>query len=241
MYLPSKIKSKHIAVFLLFALLLILPFKNFVANLFIAFSAKRLIFPGKTSKIINELEKKNLALSLAIQKNQIINEENERLKKALSFKEDKKTDIVGTEIIFFNPSVWRRLVIINAGEDKNLKEGMYAVNADGYLIGRITDVKGKYSRLILIDDPEFTLPVFIGKDSLGMLKGGLDSVKVLYIDARDNVNVNDIIWFKMPFLSYPIYIGRIEKISEDNDGLFFDVDVSLFAKNPILDKIFVLR
>lgn len=241
MYLPSKIKSKYIALFLLFAFLCVFPFRSFIANILTSFSSQRLVGPEKTSKIIAELEKKNFILSLTLKKNQLIVQENERLKKALAFKEDKKINIIGTEVISFDPSIWRRLVIINAGKDKGLEEGMYAINNEGYLVGRITDVKERYSRLMLVDDPEFSLSVFIGNNSLGSLKGGLDFVKVLYIDARDNINLNDIVWFKIPFLSYPIYIGRIKKINENKDSLFFDVEVTLFAKNPTLGEIFIIK
>jgi len=241
LYPPSKITSKYIALFLLFALLLVLPFRSFIANLLVAFSSQRLIATQNSSKTIEELEKKNLILSLAIKKSQTVAEENENLRKALAFKEDKKIDIVGVEIASFDPSAWRRLAIINAGKDKGLRDGMFAVDSEGFLVGKIVEVKNNFARLMLVDDPEFSLAVYIGKDALGMLSGGLDAVKIQYIDMNDNVNLNDIVWFKMPLISYPIYIGRVRKINENKNGLFLDVEVKLFSQNPLLKKIFIIK
>jgi len=180
-------------------------------------------------------------LTLALKKNQTILEENEKLRKALAFKEDKKIDIVGVEVASFDPSAWRRIAIINAGKDKGLRDGMFAVDSEGFLVGRVIDVKNNFARLILVDDPEFSLAVYIGNDALGMLSGGLDAVKIQYIDMSDNVNLNDIAWFKMPLISYPIYIGRVRKINENKNGLFLDVEIKLFSQNPLLKKVFIIK
>ena len=241
MYPPSKITSKYIALFLLFALLLVFPFRSFIANLLVSFSNQRLIAAQNSSKTIEELEKKNLILSLALKKNQNLAEENEKLRKALAFKEDKNIALIGVEIASFDPSAWRRIAIINAGKDKGLREGMFAIDSDGFLVGRIVDVKNSFARLMLVDDPEFSVAVYIGKDALGLLSGGLDFIKTQYIDASDNVKLNDIVWFKVPLVSYPIYIGRVRKINENRNGLFLDVEVKLFNRNPLLKKVFILK
>lgn len=180
-------------------------------------------------------------LSLALKKNQTAASENEKLRKALAFKEDKKAEITGVEIVSFDPSAWRRLAIVNAGKDKGLKDGMFAVDSDGFLVGRLVDVKNSFSRLMLISDPEFSLAVYIGDDALGLLSGGLDFIKIQYIDISDNVKLNDIVWFKIPLLSYPVYVGRVRKINENKNGLFLDVDVKLFSQNPLLKKIFIIK
>jgi len=206
-----------------------------------SFSNQRLLLTQNSSKIIEELKKKNLILSLAIRKSQTVIEENEKLRKALAFKEDKKIEMTGVEIVSFNPSIWRRLAIINAGKDKGLREGMFAVDSDGFLVGKLIDVKNNFSRLMLIDDPEFSLAVYVGNDALGLLSGGLDVIKIQYIDISDNLKLNDIVWFKIPFISYPIYVGRVRKINENKNGLFLDVNVQLFSQNPLIKKIFIIK
>jgi rod shape-determining protein MreC len=180
-------------------------------------------------------------LSLELKKSKLLEDENNKLKKALEFKAEKHIDAVGAEIISFDPSSWRRVVLINAGKNKGIKEGMFAIDHNGYLVGRITLVKNDYSRLMLVDDPEFTLAVFVGNDAMGMLQGGLDSLRILYIDHFDKINLNDIVWFKMPLATYPFYIGRVEKINESKENLFFEVEVRPFSGNTILNKIFIIK
>jgi len=226
---------------LLFALLLALPFRSFIANVLMSFSSQRLALTQNSSKTIEELKKKNLILTLTLRKSQILADENEKLRKALAFKEDKKVEMTGVEIASFNPSTWRRLVIINTGKDKGLRPGLFAVDSDGFLVGKLVEVKNNFSRLMLVDDPEFSLPVYIGNDSLGLLSGGLDVVKIQYIDISDNVKLNDIVWFKTPLMSCPVYVGRVRKINENKNGLFLDVDVQLFSQNPLVKKIFIIK
>ncbi|MFA5271806.1 MAG: rod shape-determining protein MreC, partial [Candidatus Omnitrophota bacterium] len=129
----------------------------------------------------------------------------------------------------------------NAGKNNGLKVGMYAIDSNGYLVGRIISVKNSYSQLMLVDDPEFNLAVFIGNDALGMLAGRLDSLRILYIDHSDKVNLNDIVWFKIPLTTYPLYIGRITKINENKENLFFEVEVKPFNPNTLLNKIFIIK
>lgn len=241
MHPASKITSKYLALCFLFALLLLLPFKDFIANVLVLFSDQRLPTFSQNSKIIENLEKNNLLLSLELKKFNLLEDENNKLKKALDFKTEKSIDAVGADIISFDPSSWRRVVLINAGKNRGLKEGMYAIDHNGYLVGRIISVKNNYSRLMLVDDPEFNLAVFIGNDALGMLAGGLDSLKILYIDHSDKVNLKDIVWFKMPLASYPLYIGRVTKINENKENLFFEVEVKPFSASTLLNKIFIIK
>ncbi len=241
MYPASKITSKHIALCLLFALLLLLPFKGFIANILILFSDQRLPVFNQSRKVIEKLEKDNLLLSLALKKSKLLEDENNKLKKALEFRTEKHIDVVGTDVISFDPSSWRRIVLVNAGKNKGIRNGMYAIDDNGYLVGKIISVTNDYGRLMLIDDPEFSLPVFIGNDAMGMLQGGLDSLRILYIDNSDKINLNDIVWFKIPLASYPIYIGRVMKINENKENLFFEVKVRPFNSNSILNKIFIIK
>jgi len=205
------------------------------------FSDQRLPAISQNSKRIENLEKNNLLLSLELKKLNILENENNKLRKALDFRTEKNINIVGADIISFDPSSWRRVVLINTGKNEGLKVGMYAIDYNGYLIGRIIAVKNNYSRLMLIDDPEFNLAVFIGNDALGMLAGGLDSLKILYIDHSDKINLNDVVWFKIPLTAYPLYIGRVTKINENKENLFFEVEVKSFNSNTLLNKVFILK
>ncbi|MDP2924583.1 MAG: rod shape-determining protein MreC [Candidatus Omnitrophota bacterium] len=241
MRLPSKIKSKYIAAGILFIFLLIFPFKNFIENIFIFFSSELRLSPHQNYARIIELQKRNLSLVIKIRQLHYLGNENEKLKAALEFKKQRNIEVVGVEIISFDPSSWRRLAIVNAGKDKGLQKGSYVINENGYLLGKISEVKKTYSYLMLIDDPDFSLPVFIGENSTGMLKGTLGGVDIFYIEETDNIKVKDRIWIKIPNTTFPIYIGEVRKVKKDSNSLFLGINVELFVRNPFLHKIFVVR
>jgi rod shape-determining protein MreC len=186
-------------------------------------------------------EKKNLALTLALRELLYLKNENEKLKAALQFKTEHSVELIGVEVIAFDPSIWRRFVVINAGQDKGIKKGAYAIDERGYLIGKISTVKNNYSYLMLIDDPDFSLTVSIGEKALGMLKGALNTVTIFYIEEEDSIKPKDKVWTKIANAGFPIYIGEIRKIHKDPNSLFLDINVTLFSEEPLLHKIFIIK
>jgi rod shape-determining protein MreC len=241
LYLPAKIKSKYLIFAALFLFILILPLKAFFENFFISFSRRLLLSPHQYPVAVRELEKRNLAYSLQIRQLEHLKEENEQLRQALDFKKEKKASIIGTDIIAFDPSSWRRIVFINVGRTSGVSEGSYAVNEKGYLVGRILEARDNYSRLILLDDPDFSLSVFVGNVSFGLLRGGLEGIKVLYIENAERVRIGDTIWMKMSSFNFPLYIGEVKKITRNADSLFLEVDVKPFIEATIPNKIFILK
>jgi rod shape-determining protein MreC len=241
LYLPSKLNSKYIGFIVLFLLLLILPFENYVNNIFVFLSSKLYLVPQQYVNEIKELEKKNLVLSLGIKESENLQRENKKLKKALKFYEKRKIHLIGAEIISFDPSNWRRVVIINAGKNKGVAAGAYAVDEEGWLVGKISDVRADYSRLIFVNDPDFNAPVFVGETSFGLLKGGLGNSKIFYIENGEEIKIKDKVWLKIPSITLPVYVGGVKRVKQDKNSLFWNVEVELFSKNLPLHKIFIIK
>ena len=184
MYLPSKLRFKHLSVLALFIFLLILPLKNVVENVFIFFSRQFLIIPQKISKKTEDITKNNLELRLKLAAFQNLKEENQRLQEALGFREQRGADFIAAQVISFDPSSWRRIVVINVGANQKIQPGLLAVDEEGYLVGKVIEAHPHYARVILTDDPDFSLPVFVGDNSFGLLKGTLKGARILYLAAH---------------------------------------------------------
>lgn len=205
------------------------------------FSQKLLITPSGVFRQINELKKRNVLLSLENKNVQYIVDENKKLRTILNFKKQRNAKIIVSEVISFDPSNWRRIIYVNAGKKDGIVDGLYAVNEEGWLIGIILEANNDYSRLLLINDPSFELPVFVGNSSCGLLQGGLEGAKLLYIENYEDVKTNDLLWIKQPHLAFPIYIGKIKNIKKDKNNLFSDIEVTLFTKTSLPTSIFILR
>lgn len=241
MYLPQKLKSKHIVLLAVFVFLLLLPFKTLINHTFISFSNNLIFKPSRYIQTIQDLEKKNLSLSLQMRELYYLKSENERLRKALQFYESRKINLTGADIVSFDPSSWRRTVILNAGKNKGVTEGLYAVDDEGWLIGKIIDAGDNFSRLIFVNDPNFTAPVFVGMNSFGMLKGSVGNTKILYIENGEEIELKDKVWLKIPTITFPVYIGEVNRINKEDNNLFWNVEIKLFSQNYPSHKVFIIR
>jgi rod shape-determining protein MreC len=239
--LSSKIKFKYLAGAILVIILLAFPLKNFLGNILVFFS-RQLIFSEKALSHKGDIfTKKNLILTLKLRELIYLKKENDKLRAALDFKRQTNLNLIGAEIIAFDPSSYRRLAILNVGYNQGIAKGAYVIDEQGYLVGKIADVKANYSYLMLIDDSDFSSPVFIGNSALGMLKGTLNGVDIFYIEESDNIKIKDKVWLKVASISFPIYIGEVKRIRKDTNSLFLAVEISLYSREPILHKLFVIK
>ena len=241
MRLLSRLRSNYILAAALFGLLLFLPFNGAIEYLIITISDN---FTSKANSVDNNLKKleiENIAIKLKLKEYEEIRKENEKLKLVLKLQEDKQALLIGAETIAFDPSSWRRVVIINRGRRHGIKEGMYAIDNRGFLMGKIIETTDSYAKLSLVSDPDFFIPVFVGDESLGLLEGGLDRIKILYVENSENIKNNDVVWCKPLGVSFPIQIGKIKNVVKSGGGMFQQIEVELFAQHPVLRTVYILK
>ncbi len=241
MYLPSKIKFKYLAIYALVIFLLFLPFKGIIQNVFVFFFRQLTVTSKESFQQIEKLKKENISLRLQTEEFQILKKENQQLKEALNLKKTREIDLVGADILSFSPSGWQRHLLINAGEDKGLQKGLLAIDTKGHLIGKITEVKKNFSTLTMANDPNFSLSVFVGEASTGLLKGNLTGAKILYIESKDKVKKGDRVWVKPPSCPSPIIIGKVKNVKKRKSALFCDITVELAHQSAFFNKVFVIK
>ena len=241
MRLTPKIQSKYLLVCLACLFLLILPLRQPVKNLFTLFSRQIIVSPQRDSQKLKTLEKEKLNIILQLRQFQALKEENEQLRQALNFTQQYPLSLIGAEIIAFDPSHWRRVATVNAGEDKAIKAGSYVIDAQGWLMGRIEQVSARQASIVFVDDPDFNLGVFIGEESAGLLAGGLTTAKILYVEKEEAVKPGDKVWCRIPSLNVPIDIGEVKRITHDKNTLFWDIEVKIFSRVPIPRRVFIVN
>ncbi|NQT28674.1 MAG: rod shape-determining protein MreC [Candidatus Omnitrophica bacterium] len=218
-----------------------MPFKNVIRNLFSFFFHKLTITSQKTLQENEKLRKENISLQIKVSESQQLKKENEDLKEALNFKSNKEFDLIGVSVLSFSPSSWRRYLLINAGTDSGLEKDLLAVDKSGKLIGKITEVKKTFSHLLLVNDPNFNLSVFVGEFSSGLLKGNLTGAKVLYIEENESIKKGDRIWVRAGSSTSVIEVGKVKSIRKGTDQLFCDITVQLPPGDAFFDKVFILK
>jgi rod shape-determining protein MreC len=240
-YFPTKIRPRHIQIAVVLIILLVFPFRSFLNTAFIQLSKQCRLSSVEIDHQNKELRNKIAVLSLRVKDLQYLEDENKRLLQALDFKQKNGARLLGVEVISFDPSSWRKIVTVTGGVKDGVHEGMFAIDEEGLLIGKIIDVKDNSSRLMLIDDPDFNLSVFIGDSGFGLLQGSLEGITVSYVEQGEQIKIKDQIWAKIPSLNFPVTVGEVKNVKMDDNSLFWDIEVKLYSKHPLLHKIFVIK
>lgn len=148
--------------------------------------------------------------------------ENERLKKLLSFKGESQFNMVAAKVIGRDVENWARAVIINKGRGQNIKAGSVVITELG-LVGKVVEASNVTSKVMLLNDPDSSVACIIQRSreeglASGTLLGGLT---VHYLDIDSDVAIGDNVLTSGLTENYPssILIGKIEKITEDEQGL----------------------
>ena len=242
MYLPSSIKLKHILLVGFLALVVLLPVQILIKNLFLFISSQQhLLDKNSYQQTIADLKKENLQLRLQLHEYESLQNENARLRKVLALTTAENINLVGAEVISFSPTNWRRFAILNKGAKQGVRKGYFAIDEKGTLLGKIIDVEDDSSRLVFVDDPDFTVSVFAGEHAYGLLQGNLVGAKLLYIEDGEFLNKGDNVWMRIPSLKSAINVGTIKGLRKNEDSLFWDIDVSLVTTNTFINKVFLVQ
>jgi len=188
----------------------------------------------------SELTKKEIEIALLLE----AKKENENLKKLLNFSYNQKFDWISSEILTYDPNSFIKSVTINKGERDGIKKGS-AVISEGYLIGRISEVKGSYSRVLLIIDSNSAVPSIIQGTSVSGLTRGLIGFGLVLdnIPHDEKIKIGDIIISSGLGGDLPrgLIIGRVEEIESDDISIFQKARLNPAANFRNLRHVLVLK
>lgn len=119
--------------------------------------------------------------------------ENELLTGLLQLKNSLQYKTAAAEVIGRDSSEFRRLVTLSKGTDAGIKEGDAVVAEGGALVGRVVEVGGNYSKVVLISDQSSTV---IGQlttsGAIGQVVGQLEGAIVMTnIDSTERIELGE--------------------------------------------------
>ncbi len=185
---------------------------------------------------VNDLESKNARMAADIG-------ENESLKRALGFKENSGFQTIAASITFFDPTNARESIMIDKGTKDGIKPGM-AATSEGFLIGRVTQVYGDSSQILLISDPLSDVPALIPDISAdGLVQGQIGmGITMNQIQQDANLQAGQNVVTSGLGGSYPkgILIGKIENITKKNNSIFQSASVRTQIDFNALERVQVI-
>jgi rod shape-determining protein MreC len=118
--------------------------------------------------------------------------ENARLRDLLKLTPDPSASFITGRVIANSGGAFVRSVLIDAGGSAGIMRGQAAITGEG-LVGRVTEVGDRASRILLLTDLNSRLPVVVdGSRERAVLAGdNSDEPQLLYVPAHSAIRVGD--------------------------------------------------
>lgn len=118
--------------------------------------------------------------------------ENVRLQKLLDIKQQLVYSSVSANVIGRNPSFWNAALIIDRGTADGIRTGMAVVNSSG-VVGKVAEAGDRASKVMLLTDPGFSVPVLLQRArETALVSGSLSGLcRLRYIDDKANIQIGD--------------------------------------------------
>ena len=180
------------------------------------------------------LKQDHLLLSSKLQRYEILETENRRLRELLESSFRLNDKVLVAELIAVELQSFRRQIVINKGKREGAYDGQPIVDAAG-IMGQIIHVGPFSSTVLLITDPNHALPVQVNRNGLRAIAVGTgqnDKLQLENLPNNADIRVGDLIITSGLGRRFPpgYPVGQIEKISLDPGEPFAKVMVKPSAQ-----------
>jgi len=137
------------------------------------------------------LRDEQLVLSSKIQKFEILEAENERLREMLQSSERLDERVLIAELLAVDLQPFRHQIVINKGQREGVYDGQPIVDANG-VMGQIVHVGPFSSTVLLLTDPTHAIPVQINRNGLRSVAVGTGQSHILQLEhLSNNVDIRE--------------------------------------------------
>ncbi len=173
------------------------------------------------------LKQQHLLLSSKLQRFEILESENERLRRLLESSFRLNDKVLVAELIEVHLQSYRRQIVINKGKREGAYDGQPIVDSSG-IMGQIIHVGPFSSTVLLITDPNHALPVQVNRNGLRAIAVGTgqdDRLLLEHLPTNADIRVGDLIISSGLGRRFPsgYPVGQIEKIVLDPGESFAKV------------------
>lgn len=170
--------------------------------------------------------------------------ENRRLRALLDFKEKSALVLVPAKVLGKDESGFVNAIFLAAGSADSLKKNMAVVTSQG-LVGKVYQVGKRNSTAQLLLDRNFRAGAVVQRSRVaGIVKWNAGNQVVLAeVPKRSDVQEGDVIVTSSLSTIFPsgLEIGRVVEVSEENQGMFMDIQVGPAVDFGKLEEVFVVK
>jgi len=205
---------------------------------------KKIVFYHATYNEYTRLKNQVDALKSKLSRQEEIFRENARLKELLDFKKNTTINLIAADVIARDPSGWTSAVIVDKGSREGVRQGMAVVGASG-IIGRIVEVGKKASKVMLLNDPGFSVAAVIERSrEAGLITGTLQGVcRMRYLSPQADIKVGDrVITSKLSSI-FPegLPIGEVISVQESQSSPTLECFVKPIASPSQIEEVLIKK
>jgi rod shape-determining protein MreC len=176
------------------------------------------------------LRKEQLLLHSRLQRFNILEDENRRLRQLLESSMELSDRVLVAELLAVELEPYRREVVINKGERDGVYDGQPVVDAGG-IIGQVVHVGPFSSTVLLITDPSHALPVQVNRNGLRAIAVGTgqdNALQLEHLPTNSDIREGDLIVSSGLGRRFPrgYPVGTIAQISLEPGEPFAKVSVT---------------
>ncbi len=142
-----------------------------------------------------EFEARHLENRVQLQKLDIIEKENDRLRKLLGAIPKTTERLLIAEIINVDVDPYRQLILLNKGSSSDVYQGQPIIDALG-IMGQIVHVGPMFSTAMLITDASHAIPVQVNRTGLRAIafgSGKIDQLNLRHLPHSVDIKVGDLL------------------------------------------------
>lgn len=192
---------------------------------------------------IKELEQENAKLLRDYSENINLKIENDSLRSLLEIKQRANHKTVAAKVIGYNTDKWQSEVILNAGKNDGVLEGMCVINEKG-LIGIVILSASNSCNVRLLNDPQTSLGArILSSRSLGMVEGTQNNIIFFnYISKNDIVYPGDILVTAEfgKYIPEEILIGTVKKATSSESNPYQEIEIETFVDMRKIENVLII-
>ena len=206
---------------------------------------------GGTAEKNRDLSHELVRVQAELNRLRDIETDNVRLRRALDFRKANAHTLIPCDVVSRNISGWWNTVRIGKGSKNGIVANRAVISPDG-LVGRTTEVAALTSEVLLLSDPACRVSAKLDRINVfGLVRGGGSTIKgqpkarMEFINKDAEVKVGDEVvtsGLSSAAGEFPkgVHIGYVEKVYQDESGLFQYADIIPRATVGLLDYVFVV-
>ncbi|HNU70672.1 MAG TPA: rod shape-determining protein MreC [Thermodesulfobacteriota bacterium] len=168
---------------------------------------------------------------------------NQRLREMLDFEKNSSLNLLATEVVGVDASLYYQSVFIDKGEIDGVKKDMAVISPSG-VVGKILKTSTYSSMVILLIDQNFALDALIQETrTKGVIEGtGTAQCKLKYVLSLEKPQEGNLVVTSglEGFFPKGMLVGKIASLNEATGTIFQDIIVQPTVNFDKLEEVFVV-